>query len=194
MYLWLKVAPNVWQNLGNKVIGLNNDYYRKIQPCQGALLKMKIDDFDLISAYFDGEVTPNERRQAEELLAKDTEAQRAYQQMLGIKEGINSMPVVAIKSNITVDQILAKVEKRNQYSLIKKGVAVAAICLTALSGVIFGKQLMSPQLAQSPEPVPLTADGLMVALNEPVVEIIDPNGVGVTINEPIIPIPIKSKP
>lgn len=182
MYLWLKVAPNILQNLGNKVITLNNDYYRKIKPVQGALLKMKIDDFDLISAYFDGEVTPSERRQAEELLAKDSEAQRAYQQMLGMKQGINSMPV-AIKSNITVDQIFAKAEKRNQYSLIKKGVAVAAICLTALSGVIFGKQLMSPQLALSPEPVPLTADGLMVALNEPVVEIIDPNGVEVTINE-----------
>lgn len=47
----------------------------------------------LLSAYVDGEVTPEERRQVEEWLRHDPEAQRAYRQLVEVRELLRRLPV-----------------------------------------------------------------------------------------------------
>ena len=49
--------------------------------------------FELLSAYLDGEVTPTQRKEVQELLAQDPEAQGLYRRLLALRQEINSLPI-----------------------------------------------------------------------------------------------------
>jgi anti-sigma factor RsiW len=157
---------------------------------QGNVTTMMRDRFELLSAYLDGEVTAPERRQVEEWLEKDPATQRLYSRLLSMQHSFLSIPVPPAEKSARelAAKVAIKVEQqRSKRKLIWGGCAIAALFVTAISGVVGGRQLFAPQFAQSP--VLADSEGSIVALNEPVVEIVSPNDLMLGVNAPVVEIP-----
>lgn len=156
---------------------------------QGNVTTMMRDRFELLSAYLDGEVTAAERRQVDEWLANDPVTKRLYLRILSMQQSFQSMPVP--KSEQSAQELAAKVlqrvERKPKRVMVWGGCAIAALLVAVVSGVAGGRQLFAPQFAQSP--VNSDSDGLVVALNEPVVEIINPNDLMLGVNASVVEIP-----
>ncbi|NJM63501.1 MAG: transcriptional regulator [Oscillatoriales cyanobacterium RU_3_3] len=157
---------------------------------QGNVTTMMRDRFELLSAYLDGEVTAQERRQVEEWLENDPATKRLYSRLLSMQQGFQSMPVPSSEQSARelAAKVVQKVEQKSKRKkLVWGGCAVAALLVAAVSGVAGGRQLFSPQFAASP--VPADSEGLIVALNEPVVEIVSLNDLMLGVNAPVVEIP-----
>lgn len=154
----------------------------------GALDMLKRDRFEMLSAYLDGEVTAEERRQVEAWLATDPVVQRLYDRLLKLRQGVQTMPVPASTQSVeqTIDKVFTRVNRRPKMALMWGGAAVAALVVGAISGVLPGGRSWEPQFAQSSiEKVNPTqamggiesastavrSDALMIALDQPVVQI-----------------------
>lgn len=139
----------------------------------GAVNTLKRDRFELLSAYLDGEVTAAERRQVEEWLAHDPMVQRLYSRLLGLRQGLHKMPVPPAQQSVeeTVEQVFARLDRRPKRAIFWGGAALAAMFIAAVSTVMPSEQSFAPQLAQSPQQTKVSNDSLMIALNNPVVEI-----------------------
>ncbi|MEG4169679.1 MULTISPECIES: zf-HC2 domain-containing protein [unclassified Microcoleus] len=162
---------------------VNNNY------AQGNVTTMMRDRFELLSAYLDGEVTATERRQVEEWLTNDPTTKRLYSRLLMMQQSFQAMPVPAAQQSAEelATKVLQRVERKPKRTWIVGGGAIAALLIAVVSGVGGGRQLFAPQFARSP--VPAESDGLMVALNEPLVEIVNPNDLMLGVNAPIMDIP-----
>jgi negative regulator of sigma E activity len=136
-----------------------------------AVNTIKRDRFELLSAYLDGEVTAAERRQVEEWL-KEPEMQRLYARLMSLRGGLQKMPVPAsqMSAEETAKQVFVKLNRRPKRLLLLGGGAIAAMFIAGVSGLM-GQQSFSPQLAQTPQTTNVSSDGLMIALNNPVIEI-----------------------
>ncbi|MBD2353973.1 zf-HC2 domain-containing protein [Tolypothrix sp. FACHB-123] len=143
---------------------------------------VKRDRFELLSAYLDGEVTAAERRQVEAWLANDASVKCLYARLLKLRQGLQAMPVPASEQPLerTVQQVMTRLRRRSQLAWAFGGAAVAACVIGSLTGIIPGGDTKTLQLAQqrieptqpAPEPAAVEpASPLMVALNNPVVEI-----------------------
>ncbi len=161
----------------------NNNY------SQGNVTTMMRDRFELLSAYIDGEVTAAERRQVEEWLTNDPTTKRLYSRLMMMQQSFQSMPVPAAPQSAQdlAAKVLHRVERKSKRTWILGGGAIAALLVAVVSGVAGGRQLFAPQFARSP--VPGESDGLIVALNEPVVEIVNPNDLMLGVNAPVMDIP-----
>ncbi|MEG3846745.1 zf-HC2 domain-containing protein [Microcoleus sp. herbarium19] len=173
------------QGLGNSLAGTkaNNNY-----P-QGNVTTMMRDRFELLSAYLDGEVTAAERRQVEEWLTNDPVTKRLYSRLLMMQQGFRSMPVPAAEQSAQelAAKVLQRVERKPIRTLVVAGGAIAALLIAVVSGVALGRGQFAPQFAGGP--VPAESDGLIVALNEPLVEIVNPNDLMLGVNAPVMDIP-----
>ncbi|MCW6053795.1 zf-HC2 domain-containing protein [Microcoleus sp. A2-C5] len=156
---------------------------------QGNVTTMMRDRFELLSAYIDGEVTAAERRQVEEWLTNDPTTKRLYSRLMMMQQGFQSMPVSAAEQSAQelAAKVLQRVERKTKRTWVLGGGAIAALLIAAVSGVAGGRQLFAPQFAASP--VPAESDGLIVALNEPVMEIVNPNDLMLGVNAPVMDIP-----
>ncbi|MBW4439674.1 MAG: Fis family transcriptional regulator [Plectolyngbya sp. WJT66-NPBG17] len=135
------------------------------------------DRFELLSAYLDGEVTASERKQVEEWLSTDASVQQLHARLLKLRQAFRSMPAPAPVQSVerTVDQVLAKVDRRPKLRLVWGGAAIAAAVMGAVS--LFS--VRQPQMAQNPpqqpavqaQQQPTGGDDMMVALDRPVVSI-----------------------
>lgn len=152
---------------------------------QGNVTTMMRDRFELLSAYLDGEVTAAERRQVDEWLANDPVTKRLYLRILSMQQSFQSMPVPKSEQSAQelVAKVLQRVERKPKRVMVWGGCAIAALLVAVVSGVAGGRQLFAPQFAQS------GSDDLMVALNEPVVEIINPNDLMLGVNASVVEIP-----
>ncbi|MCM0592836.1 MAG: zf-HC2 domain-containing protein [Gloeotrichia echinulata IR180] len=147
----------------------------------GAKDMVKRDRFELLSAYLDGEVTAAERRQVEEWLANDAGVKCLYARLLKLRQGLRNLPVPENQQPIetTIQKVFARLRRRSQFVWACSGAAVAACVIGAVSGVLPGGESKTLQLAQQriAEPAKTTpviavpASPLMVALNNPVIEI-----------------------
>lgn len=162
---------------------VNNNY------AQGNVTTMMRDRFELLSAYLDGEVTAAERRQVEDWLTNDPTTKRLYSRLLMMQQSFQAMPVPAAEQSAEelATKVLQRVERKTKRNLVWRGGAIAALLVAVVSGVGGGRQLFAPQFARSP--VPAESDGLIVALNEPLVEIVNPNDLMLGVNAPIVDIP-----
>ncbi|MEG4112341.1 MULTISPECIES: zf-HC2 domain-containing protein [unclassified Microcoleus] len=156
---------------------------------QGNVTTMMRDRFELLSAYLDGEVTAAERRQVEDWLTNDPTTKRLYSRLLMMQQSFQAMPVPAAEQSAQelAAKVLQRVERKPKRTWILGGGAIAALLIAVVSGVGGGRQLFAPEFARSP--VPAESDGLMVALNEPLVEIVNPNDLMLGVNAPIVDIP-----
>jgi anti-sigma factor RsiW len=130
------------------------------------------DGFELLSAYLDGEVTATERKQVQELLAADPDMQRLHSRLLRLRQGIQTLPVPREQSAQQVaDHVFSRLERRRTVRWVAwGGTAIAAVFVSALTGLFPGSQSLVPQFAQAPE-TEAAQEPLMIALNRPVVEI-----------------------
>ncbi|MEG4492052.1 zf-HC2 domain-containing protein [Microcoleus sp. D3_18_C4] len=162
---------------------VNNNY------AQGNVTTMMRDRFELLSAYLDGEVTATERRQVEEWLTNDPTTKRLYSRLLMMQQSFQAMPVPAAQQSAEelATKVLQRVERKPKQTWILGGGAIAALLIAVVSGVGGGRQLFAPQFARSP--VPAESDGLIMALNEPLVEMVNPNDLMLGVNAPIMDIP-----
>ena len=156
---------------------------------QGNVTTMMRDRFELLSAYIDGEVTAAERRQVEEWLTNDPTTKRLYSRLMMMQQGFQSMPVPASEQSAQelATKVLQREGRKTKRTWVLGGGAIAALLMAVVSGVGGGRQLFAPQFAASP--VPAESDGLIVALNEPVVEIVNPNDLMLGVNAPVMDIP-----
>jgi anti-sigma factor RsiW len=128
--------------------------------------------FELLSAYLDGEVTADERKQVQHWLATDPQVQRQYAKMLKLRQGIQTLPVPAAEqpAQQIAQQVFARIDRhRNRRLIAWGGAAIAALFMGALSGVM--PQSPAPQVATNLSPQKVAPQPLMVALNEPVIPI-----------------------
>jgi anti-sigma factor RsiW len=140
------------------------------------------DRFELLSAYLDGEVTADERRQVEGWLSSDPKFANMHRRLMTLRQGFQSMPIPAATVPVekTIAQVFEKVERRSRFRLIAGGaIAVAAATVAVVGGF---NQSPSLQVATTNRPLELEAtqapttnanltNGLMVNLDEPVLVI-----------------------
>ena len=127
------------------------------------------DRFELLSAYIDGEVSAAERKQVQQLLTTDSDMQRLYSRLTKLRQGIQHIPLPETTSTgqQTANQVFAQIDKRrNLRTAIWGGAAIAALFVSAISGIIPGSRSLVPQIANKPD-----AEPLEIALNQPVIEI-----------------------
>lgn len=180
---------------------LDSDHYSDKQPgdlplvnsysdshSQSVLNTMHQDQFELLSAYLDGEVTAAERRLVEEWLTTDPKVQRLHQRLLLLRSSFQGCPVPspAKSPEQTAAAVFKRVERRPTLAVLMGGTAIAALAIAVTSSIFSGQSSLRPQLAQSSNG---NFENLQIALNEPIVEMVNPNEVGITLNEPIIEIP-----
>lgn len=111
------------------------------------------DQFELLSAYLDGEVTAAERRQVEQLLRSDEKTQKLYARLLRLREGFQGMPLVAAQPvEETVDKVMHRLDQRSRprrRTWVLGGAAAAAAVATV--GGLFNE---SPILQFANQSVP----------------------------------------
>lgn len=135
------------------------------------------DRFELLSAYLDGEVTPQERRQIQQWLDSDPQFHQRYTQLLRLHQGVSHLqvPPSAQSSPQLADQVFEKIDTDNRQKrrLVWGCVAITTVIMGILSQAVL-KPAFSPQLVKkSPAPESLAVEPapLMIALHEPVIEI-----------------------
>lgn len=135
------------------------------------------DRFELLSAYVDGEVTAAERKQVEEWLATDPTVQQLHDRLMRLRHAFRAIPAPAPSQPIerTVDQVLAKIDRRPNLKLVWGGGAAIAAALVGAVTLHFARPMQmakepvptqTVQTAQQPEAA--ETDGLLVALDKPV--------------------------
>ena len=147
---------------------------------------MKQEKFELISAYLDGEVTPSQRREIEALLGTDPVAKHLYQRLLQLRSELQRMPITPTLEPVdqTVAGVFEKIDRRSKRHLVLVGSAVAGLCIAVISGFISATRSPVVKLAEVSD-----SETVQIALNEPVIEIVNPDNVMLTINEPLLQIP-----
>lgn len=130
------------------------------------------DRFELLSAFIDGEVTAEERRQVQALLDTDPQMQRLYSRLIKLRQGLQKMPVPAAETTAqdTVKEVIEEIDRRRMHrATLWGGAAIAALVVTALSGIISGSRPI-PQLAQSAKPE-VAPEPLQIALKQPLIDL-----------------------
>lgn len=138
----------------------------------------KRDRFELLSAYLDGEISSTERRQVEAWIDTDPSMKCQYLRLLRLRSGLQNLPVEATQSPEEIlQQVWRKLRSRSRWAWMLGG--AIAVCAISISGLIPGSHSRNLQIAQQINPTPapavtepeLPASPLMVAINNPVIEI-----------------------
>ena len=139
-------------------------------------------EFELLSAYFDDEVTPQERRQVEARLDTDRQFKATYHELRKLRSQFQAMPTPPTRSVQDIArQVFRRIDRRRHLMLAGSGGAIAALFLALVFGEL-PRPLMADWGDEEIEPV-------KIALNEPLVPIVNPEAASITVNQPIIPIP-----
>jgi anti-sigma factor RsiW len=153
------------------------------------------DRFELLSAYMDGEVTAEERRQIELWLEQDPQFKNMHQRLLMLQNGFQSMaaPVATQPVEQTIEQVFEKVDRRSRLRVIAGGALAAAAALVAtVVGVTQMTNAPTMQMATKSPAVTVEADDrgtmtpegiLLVSLDE---SVIAPPSKTAVVNEPPI--------
>lgn len=143
---------------------------------------MQRDRFEMVSAYLDGEVSADERRQVEEWLETDPTVQRLHTRLLRLRQAFQSMPIPTSDEQTvqqTVDAVLARVDRRPRLSVIWGGIAIAAVAVGAVTSMLVGgDRSFVPQFAKEsnsenvqPSVANSESEPLLVALDKPLVSL-----------------------
>ena len=99
----------------------------------------KRDRFELLSAYLDGEVSPEERRLIMSWLDQDLETQCLYQRLLQLRQGFQRLHCdrwQAAKSYNAADQVVSKLNHRFRMKCIAGMTAVGMAAIGVFSGTL----------------------------------------------------------
>lgn len=145
--------------------------------------------FELLSAYLDGEASPDQRKQVEAWLDQEPDVQRLYTHLLRLRENIKSLPLpdfAATNAEVLANQVFRRVDRQPRVLALwaGAGAVIAATCVAVLSGVVSGNRLLLPETANNPDvpqsvafspspdsASPADSDSLMISLEQPVMDI-----------------------
>ena len=128
------------------------------------------DDFELLSAYIDRELSPLETKQVQTRLDADPEFKKLYTQLRNLQSQLNHS--VAPSSEKSVDEITAGVfrsidrTRRRRHKLAWGGTAIAATFMATISGFV----PFSPRMAEV-KPGNSNLVMLAVAVDRPAINI-----------------------
>ncbi|WP_016949584.1 anti-sigma factor [Anabaena sp. PCC 7108] len=134
--------------------------------------------FELLSAYLDGEVTAAERKQIETWLTNDASVKCLYGRLLKLRQGLKAIPVPVQQSpEAAFQQVWKRLQRRSYVGWLVGGAAVTACVIGTISGLFpdtaskmqLAQQQIKPTVGTTQPAMP--ASPLMVALNNPVIEI-----------------------
>jgi Putative zinc-finger len=147
---------------------------------------LEFEQFELLSAYLDGEVSAAERKQVEAWLDQDPNLRRTYQQLLTLQNGLKVMPtaIASMQPEQLAKNVLTCVDRRSRRLWVWGGIgAAAAVAMGSISALLTGPN-WDMQTAQNlmqgsptftvPSVSTLHSDPnatLMIALERPPVEI-----------------------
>ena len=170
----LEPEPQTYSTIGGYLSEEHSDLDPKIQ---------------LLSAYLDNEATVAERRQVQLWLDTDPKIKATYLQLLHLRSRLQNAPVPA--SGTSVQKLTARVfqrlNQRTRRMATWGGTAIAALLVMTFSSTISGNSGRFPMFAQSE--TLNNSEPLQIALNEPLIPIITPHAVSISVDQPIIPIP-----
>ncbi len=152
------------------------DARKNMKPLQDRSREMNSqekDRFELLSAYFDGEVTAEQRREVQKWLDTDPEIKQLYLRLVRIRSVLNTTPLPAqeISAEEVAQNVWRKIyQRRLRNTLIWSGGAIAALFVGTISGFVPGEFLPRVGVANSPEPKG-NLETLQIAVNEPAIEI-----------------------
>jgi anti-sigma factor RsiW len=130
--------------------------------------------FELLSAYLDGEVTAEQRKQVQELLSNDLSIQSLYGRLLYLRQEINNLPTPQpeYSAKELSEAVFAKVDrqKKERKIWLWGGGAIAALLLTTVGSMLNDNRTPLLQMAQENQPTSEN-ESLIIALNEPLIEI-----------------------
>lgn len=133
------------------------------------------DCFELLSAYLDGEVTPQERKLVQQWLDCEPQIKKLYLQLRRLHNGLENLTAPA--STTPTEQISAKVfesidrSQRRRKALVWSSGAIAALCVAALSN-LFSVNSPTFKFVQSPEQDSVNQTLMVaVAIDKPAVRI-----------------------
>ncbi len=138
------------------------------------------DRFELLSAYLDGEVSAEERRQVERLLAEDPQVQNMHRRLTMLRQSFKTMPAPIATRPVekTIENVFEQVDRRSRFRLLTGGAgfaAAAAALVATVVGVHQFNQGSAPQIAAKSNPATIgkaadtaSSEELQVALDEPV--------------------------
>jgi anti-sigma factor RsiW len=146
------------------------------------------EHFELLSAYLDGELSLEETTKVESLLANNQDLQQKYQQLLKLRQTLQQLP--SLSTSVSFEQlsqgVFTKVTKQRQGKRwLWGGSAIAALSVTALSGLFTPNSNIIPQLAQTRN----YDQGLVVAINRISQEQLNRNldhNLMIKLNEPLV--------
>ncbi|MDB9505491.1 zf-HC2 domain-containing protein [Spirulina major CS-329] len=155
------------------------------------------DRFELLSAYLDGEVSPAERQEVQTWLADDPAAQHLHRRLQKLRYGLQTLPIPAPQQS--TEDLLAGVFEAEDHRRVWSrwawgGGAIAAAAVGALS-LFFSGSPLSPRLAHNdPGNLDASSSSLMIAVNQPVVEIptfpSPSSDLSISIDRPVVDIPM----
>lgn len=135
------------------------------------------DPFELLSAYIDDEVTPQERELVQQWLDNDPEVKQLYRQLLNLQSGIQNLSVPSppgMSPEILSGKVFATIDRtRNRKKLLFwGGSAIAATIIATISGLLPGSNSPSLRLADSVnQETPQDRVLVAVTLNQPAIHI-----------------------
>lgn len=142
--------------------------------------KFSTDNFELISAYLDGELSPVEKYQVQKWIDEDPHVKQIYHKLLALQGQMQSLEVPPDQRTVgaITEQVFQSLDRqRRRRRLLWGGSAIAASCLAAITGLIPGLMPSSLRVAQSPNSRELAPNVrpeqvmLAVALNKPAINI-----------------------
>lgn len=138
----------------------------------------QFERFELLSAYLDGEVTAEERKQVQQWLDTDPQFHQLYVQLSRLQREIPTVPVPqsSVLPQQLSERVFETVDRQNRTRRLLRwgGVAIAAVMVGVISNVFLHKGTLSPRFANVtilPESTGIEGEPLTIALNRPVVEI-----------------------
>ncbi len=129
---------------------------------------MKRDRFELLSAYLDGEVTPEERSLVQTWLNSDPTAKCLYNRLLALRQGLREESyITACDAEVTLAQVFQCLNQRfRMVSMASAGVVVVGMLNLLSSSMAPGHEAW--HLSQNS-----SAPALQIALDQPVFPIPD---------------------
>ncbi|MFH7244156.1 MAG: anti-sigma factor family protein [Spirulina sp.] len=126
---------------------------------------MKRDRFELLSAYLDGEVTPEERRLVQTWLHNDPTAKCLYNRLMALRHGLREDACnTPCDPEVTLSGVFQCLNRRlRMVTMAGAGVAIVGV-LNLLSGTM-GSGPARWSVAQGPHGVP--GETLHIAIDEP---------------------------
>lgn len=139
------------------------------------LAELSTNDFELISAYLDGELSPTEKVQVQGWIDSDPELKAVYTRMLTVQGQMQNLKIP--EGDRSVAEITANVfqsvdRRRRQRRLSIGASAIAASLVAGIIGSFSGFGSGSLRIARSPNSE-VRSDTVMlaVALNKPAIDI-----------------------